>query len=117
MRISALVAAIGLLASTAAAAPQGPAVATRMIEFPRQGSANITQDLCLARAEFAITAGIGFRLVARTPQNVAGAAPGYTATIRCIVNKGIVAMTVSGPSPRFANDGIQLLLYSFEGMR
>lgn len=117
MRILALVAATGLLASTAAAAPQGAAVATRMIEFPRRGSANITQDLCLARAEFAITAGIGFRLVARTPQNVAGAAPGYTAVVRCIVNKGIVVMTVSGPSPRFANDGVQLLLYSFEGMR
>lgn len=116
-RLSALVATIGFLASTATAAPQAPVTATRIIELPRQGSANITQDLCLARAEFAITAGIGFRLVAQTPQSRAGAAPGYTAVVRCIVNRGVIVMTVSGPSARFANDGVQLLLYSFEGVR
>lgn len=116
-RPSALLAVALLLAFALPAAAQGPVTATRTLEFPRQGGVSISQDLCLARAEFSITAGIGFRLVQRTPQSRFGAAPGYTAEVRCLANRGVVVMIVSGPSPRFANDGAQLLVYSFEGMR
>jgi len=99
-----------LIASSAFA---GPAVATRYTVPGRWKDAPATQEACLARAEAAIVA-TGFGNVERTQQTRYGTMREYTAAVRCIMDKEMVLIVVSGPSRRTADQGAAALFQNFE---
>lgn len=115
MRITFFSAAI-LAALFAPQALAGPAVATRYTETARLKPATITQAMCLARAETAITQ-TGFGKIERTEQSRYGSTDDYTAAIRCIIDKDIVILTVAGPSRQIADQGAAQLFRAFEAAR
>lgn len=100
-----------LLSASAAAA--GPAIALRYTEPSRWKGANLTQEACLARAEATILA-TNFTNIERTQQSRYGTMREYTAAIRCIMDKQIVIIIVSGPSPEVADRGAGALFQNFE---
>src|ERR1044071_1318831 len=100
-------------ASTAVA---GPAVATRYTVPERWNNAPSTQEACLARAEAAIV-DTGFADVERTEQSRYGTMREYTAVIRCIMDKAIVLIFVSGPTRQTADRGAAALFQNFEAGR
>jgi hypothetical protein len=99
-----------LVASTALA---GPAVAIRYTEPGRWTNAPATQEACLARAEAAIVA-TGFTDVERTEQTRYGTMREYTAAVRCIMDKQVVIIIVSGPARQTADRGAAALFQNFE---
>ena len=108
---SAIAAALACtLASTALA---GPAVATRYTVPARWKDAPAPQEACLARAEAAIVA-TGFGDVERTDQTRYGTMREYTAAVRCIMDKEIVLIVVSGPARATADRGAAALFQNFE---
>jgi hypothetical protein len=94
----------------------GPAIATRYTEPGRLKERNFTQEKCLARAE-AVIAAEGYAMLERTGQSRYGTAGDTTAAIRCIVDKDIVLMIVSGPSRPAADEGAARLFRAFEAGR
>ena len=98
---------------TASAALAGPAVATRYTVPDRWKNAPATQDACLARAEAAIL-DTGFTDVERTEQTRYGTMREYTAAIRCIMDKQIVVIILSGPARQTADRGAAALFQNFE---
>jgi hypothetical protein len=112
--------AIGLTVSTAmasmliaSAAFAGPAVATRYTVPDRWKNAPATQDACLARAEAAIL-DTGFTDIERTEQTRYGTMREYTAAVRCIMDKQVVLIIVSGPARPTADRGAAALFQNFE---
>lgn len=115
--------AIGLAISTAMAAMltatatlAGPAVATRYTVPDRWKNAPTTQEACLARAEAAIL-DTGFTGVERTEQTRYGTMREYTAAVRCIMDKQVVLIIVSGPARHTADRGAAALFQNFEAGR
>jgi hypothetical protein len=117
MRAIRLAAAITIaLMLNAAAALAGPAVATRYTVPDRWKNAPTTQDACLARAEAAML-DTGFSDIERTGQSRYGTMREYTATVRCIMDKAIVLIVVSGPARQTADRGAAALFQNFEAGR
>jgi hypothetical protein len=112
LRKSAITAAMACML-TASAALAGPAVATRYTEPGRWTNAPATQEACLARAEAAILA-TGFADIERTEQTRYGTLREYTAAVRCIMDKAIVVIVVSGPARQTADRGAAALFQNFE---
>lgn len=105
-----------MLAASAALAGPAPAVATRYTEPGRWKNAPATQDACLARAEAAIL-DTGFSDIERTEQSRYGTMREYTAAIRCVMDKEIALIVVSGPSRQTADRGAAAIFQNFEGGR
>jgi hypothetical protein len=95
------------------AALAGPAVAIRYTQPDRWKDAPTTQEACLARAEAAILA-TGFGAIERTQQTRYGTMREYTAAVRCIMDKEIVVIIVSGPARQTADRGAAALFQNFE---
>jgi hypothetical protein len=115
-RLQSLVLAASVLASVPASAipaAAGPAVAIRYSEPARLKNSNITQDVCLAQAEAAIAA-TGFGRIERTEQTRYGTMREYTAAIRCVIDKAIIVIIVSGPSRQTSDEGAGALSQNFE---
>ena len=100
----------------ASAALAGPAVATRYTVPDRWKNAPATQEACLSRAEAAIL-DTGFIEIERTDQTRYGTMREYTAAVRCIMDKAIVVIIVSGPSRQTADRGAGALFQNFEAGR
>jgi hypothetical protein len=105
--------ATALIASAALA---GPAVATRYTMPDRWKNAPATQEACLARAEAAIL-DTGFTEIERTDQTRYGTMREYTAAVRCIMDKQVVLIIVSGPARQTADRGAAALFQNFEAGR
>jgi hypothetical protein len=102
--------ACALFASTALG---GPAIATRYTVPERWKNAPATQEACLARAEAAML-DTGFSDIERTEQSRYGTMREYTASIRCVMDKQIVLIVVSGPSRQIADRGAAAIFQNFE---
>ena len=101
---------------SASAALAGPAVATRYTVPERWKNAPTTQDACLARAEAAIV-DTGFGAIERAEQSRYGTMRDYTAVVRCIMDKAVVLIIVSGPARQTADRGAAAVFENFEAGR
>lgn len=110
------ISAVTASALIASAALAGPAVATRYTVPERWKNAPATQDACLARAEAAIL-DTGFTGIERTEQTRYGTMREYTAAVRCIMDKQVVLIIVSGPARQTADRGAAALFQNFEAGR
>ena len=61
------------------------------------------QDECLKRAEGTI-ARTGFAMIERTLQSRYGTRENYTASVRCVTERGIVVFIASGPARTQADE-------------
>jgi hypothetical protein len=96
-----LIAALAAVLATAAAAPafalgDGPAIASDWADL------TVPQAECFARGEAAIQR-IGFGEVERTKYSRFGTREGYTVSVRCIEEKGLVLFLASGRDRNKAN--------------
>jgi len=117
MRILSVAISVSMASMLAvSAALAGPAVATRYTEPGRWNNPPTTQDACLERAEAAIL-DTGFTKIERSQQSRYGTMREYTAAVRCIMDKAVVLIVVSGPSRQTADQGAAALFQKFEAGR
>lgn len=94
----------------------GPAIAIRYTEPARLNDPGFNEQRCFERAEAAITA-TGFENIEKTGQSRYGTMRDYTAAIRCVLDKQVIFIVVSGPSRQTADRGAAALFQNFEGPR